>query len=123
MAVTSAAVRRETTVSAALRIWALLFGMAAMLAGNGLQSSLLGLRADAEGFGGTVTGLMMSGYFVGFFAGSILTPVLIRRVGHVRTFAALASLASIAILVHSVLVLPSIWTVMRLVTGFSFAGL
>ena len=48
---------RDTTVSAALRIWALLFGMAAMLAGNGLQSSLLGLRAEAEAFGGTVTGL------------------------------------------------------------------
>lgn len=123
MALSSAAVRQETTGSAALRIWALLVGMAAMLAGNGLQSSLLGLRADVEGFGGTVTGLMMSGYFVGFFAGSILTPVLIRRVGHVRTFAALASLASIAILVHSVLVLPTVWTAMRLITGFSFAGL
>ena len=119
----TAAPVQDTTVSAALRIWALLFGMAAMLAGNGLQSSLLGLRAEAEAFGGTVTGLMMSGYFVGFFAGSILTPVMIRRVGHVRTFAALASLASIAILVHSVLVLPSVWTVMRLITGFSFAGL
>ncbi|MBK1698882.1 MFS transporter [Rhodovibrio salinarum] len=123
MAVRSVPGAGDTTASAALRIWALLFGMAAMLAGNGLQSSLLGLRADVENFGGTVTGLMMSGYFVGFFAGSILTPKLIRRVGHVRTFAALASLASIAILIHSVLVLPSVWTVMRLVTGFSFAGL
>jgi MFS family permease len=123
MSVSSAAGRPDTTLSAALRIWALLFGVAAMLAGNGLQSSLLGLRADVEGFGGTVTGLMMSGFFVGFFAGSILTPVLIRRVGHVRCFAALASLASIAILVHSVLILPSVWTAMRLLTGFSFAGL
>ena len=119
----TAAPVQDTTASAALRIWALLFGMAAMLAGNGLQSSLLGLRAEAEAFGGTVTGLMMSGYFVGFFAGSILAPRMIRRVGHVRSFAALASLASIAILVHSVFVLPSVWMAMRLVTGFSFAGL
>lgn len=123
MTLRSAPTGQDTTASAALRIWALLLGMAAMLAGNGLQSSLLGLRAELEEFGGTVTGLMMSGYFVGFFAGSILTPWLIRRVGHVRTFAALASLASIAILVHSVLVMPSVWTVMRLITGFSFAGL
>jgi MFS family permease len=113
----------DTTVSAALRIWALLFGMGLLLVGNGLQSSLLGLRADAEGFGDSVTGLVMSGYYAGFFAGSMLTPRMIRRVGHVRVFAALASLASIAILVHSLLVLPTVWSVMRLITGFSFAGL
>ena len=123
MVTPAAAEGRDTTLAAALRIWALLVGMAAMLAGNGLQSSLLGLRAEAEGFGGTVTGLMMSGYFAGFFAGCVLTPRFIRRVGHIRTFAALASLASIAILIHGVLVLPTIWTAMRLLTGFCFAGL
>jgi len=113
----------DTTVSAAFRIWALLFGMGAMLVGNGLQSSLLGLRADAEGFGDTITGIMMSGYFLGFFAGSIITPRLLRRVGHVRTFGALASVASIAILVHGLYVAPGPWTLMRVLTGFSFAGL
>ncbi len=113
----------DTTASAALKIWALLLGMGAMLAGNGLQSSLLGLRAEAEGFGDTVTGLMMSGFYVGFLAGSLLTPILLRNVGHVRTFAALASLASIAILVHSLYVYPSVWTAMRFLTGLSFAGL
>lgn len=123
MTTTAAPGPPDTTASAALRIWALLFGMGAMLAGNGLQSSLLGLRAQAEGFGDSVTGLMMSGYFVGFFAGSIMTPPFLRRVGHVRTFAALASLASIAILVHSLYVAPIPWTLMRVLTGFSFAGL
>jgi len=113
----------DTTASAALKIWALLLGMGAMLAGNGLQSSLLGLRAESEGFGDGVTGLMMSGFYLGFLAGSVLTPVLLRNVGHVRTFAALASMASIAILVHSLYVYPSVWTAMRFITGLSFAGL
>jgi len=115
--------RADTTLSTAARLWALLFGMGLLLVGNGLQSSLLGVRADAEAFGGFVTGLVMSGYFLGFFAGSLLTPRFVRRVGHVRVFAALASLASIAILVHSVLVIPAVWALMRLLTGFAFAGL
>ncbi len=113
----------DTTATAALRIWALLLGMGAMLAGNGLQSSLLGLRAESEGFGDAITGLMMSGFYVGFLAGSLITPVLLRNVGHVRTFGALASLASIAILVHGLYVSPGVWTAMRFVTGLSFAGL
>ena len=113
----------DTTATAALRIWALLLGTGAMPAGNGLQSSLLGLRSESDGFGDVVTGLMMSGYFVGFLAGSMITPVLLRNVGHVRTFGALASLASIAILVHSLYVTPGVWTAMRFVTGISFAGL
>lgn len=123
MTTTAAPPPPDTTASAALRIWALLLGMGALLAGNGLQSSLLGLRAESEGFGDGITGLMMSGFYVGFLAGSMLTPVLLRNVGHVRTFAALASLASIAILVHSLYVTPGVWTAMRFVTGLSFAGL
>lgn len=116
-------VSRNETVNAAWGVWALLFGMALLMLGNGLQGSLLGLRASAEGFGDSVTGFVMSGYFVGFLAGSTLTPRAVRRVGHVRAFAALASLASIAILVHSVFVTPLIWGLMRLVTGFAYAGL
>jgi MFS family permease len=120
---TATAPSPDTTASAALKIWALLLGMGAMLAGNGLQSSLLGLRAESEGFGDSITGLMMSGFYLGFLAGSLVTPVLLRNVGHVRTFGALASLASIAILVHSLFIEPGVWTAMRFLTGLSFAGL
>ncbi|RIA56231.1 MFS transporter [Dichotomicrobium thermohalophilum] len=120
---TAIAPRPDTTASAALKIWALLLGMGAMLAGNGLQSSLLGLRAESEGFGDGITGLMMSGFYLGFLAGSVLTPKMLRNVGHVRTFGALASLASIAILVHGLFIDPAVWTAMRFMTGLSFAGL
>jgi MFS family permease len=79
--------------------WALFLGIALMMLGNGLQGSLLGIRASLEGFPTTLTGVLMSGYFAGFLIGSVLAPRLVARVGHVRVFAALASLASSAILI------------------------
>ena len=103
--------------------WALLVGIGFMMLGNGLQGTLLGLRATIEGFPTFTTGVMMSGYFVGIFIGSVFAPRLVARVGHIRVFAALASTASIAILVHGLYVNPATWTVMRLLTGISYAGL
>ena len=110
-------------IAAIAATWALLLGMALMMIGNGLQASLVGLRATLEGFSTTTTGLIMSGYYVGFLLGSILTPLALRRVGHVRVFAALAALGSIAALVHAVFVEPVSWTFMRILTGLCFAGL
>ena len=107
--------------TAAGSVWALLLGIGLLLLGNGLQSSLLGVRAADESFGSTVTGLVMSAYFVGFLVGSRLAPRTIRRVGHLRVFAAIASLASIAILIQSVFVTPAVWALMRVVTGYCLA--
>jgi MFS family permease len=103
--------------------WALLIGIGFMMLGNGLQGTLLGLRATMEGFPTFVTGIMMSGYFIGIFVGSVIAPKLVQRVGHIRVFAALASLASISILMHGLYVSPITWTSMRLITGISYAGL
>ncbi len=103
--------------------WALFVGVGFIMMANGLQGTLLGVRATMEGFPTLVTGLVMSGYFTGALVGSIVTPRLVKGVGHIRVFAALASLASIAVLVHAVWVEPLPWFVMRLVTGFSYAGL
>lgn len=103
--------------------WALFFGMGLIMLGNGLQGTLLGVRASMEGFGTSVTGLVMSGYFLGLIAGCKIIPKVIGRVGHIRSFGALASLASTSILVHVIFVSPWLWWLMRLVTGFAFAGL
>ncbi|MDT8879625.1 MFS transporter [Halomonas saccharevitans] len=112
-----------TTASAAWSLWALLLGVGLLMLGNGLMGSLLGMRAAEEAFGNTATGFIMSSYFVGFLAGSTLTPRKLREVGHIRVFAALASITSIAILVHVMVIDPWIWAGMRLVTGFAYAGL
>jgi len=103
--------------------WALLLGMGLIMLGNGLQGSLLGLRASIEGFGISVTGLVMSGYFIGVIIGSAIVPKIVRRVGHIRTFGALASLASTSILVHLAVADPWVWWAMRVTTGFAYAGL
>lgn len=64
--------------------WALLLGMMLLMVGNGLQSTLLGIRGQIEGFGTWEMSIVMSAYFVGFLGGSRMAPEMIRRVGHVR---------------------------------------
>lgn len=109
--------------TAIARSWALLFGITLLMLGNGLQGSLLSLRATIEGFPTTVTGLLMSGYYMGFLVGSTATPRILQRVGHIRVFAALASVLSTAVLLHAVFVTPMSWAAMRLISGFCIAGL
>lgn len=103
--------------------WALLLGMGLIMLGNGLQGTLLGVRASLEEFDTAIIGIIMSGYFMGLILGCGLVPRMVARVGHIRIFGALASLASTAILIQSIFVDPWTWWVMRMVTGFSFAGI
>ena len=110
-------------IAAILSCWALLLGLGLLMLGNGLQGTLLGLRATLEGFPTATTGIVMTAFFAGYAVGSQLVPRLIRHVGHVRVFAALASLASASVLLHAVFVEPLPWFTLRLVTGFCFAGL
>jgi MFS family permease len=103
--------------------WPLLLGMGILMLGAGLQSTLLGLRATLEGFPTTIIGVVMSCYYVGFLFGTVTAPWLLRQVGHIRVFAALAAVASAAILVQGCFVNPWTWGAMRLVSGLCFAGI
>jgi MFS family permease len=116
--------RRPATFGAALASsWAILLGMGILMLGDGLQGTLLAVRADLEGFSATRTGLVMSTFYLGFLFGSLLTPRLTIKVGHIRVFAAFAALSSTAILVHALFVSVPVWMAMRLLSGFCFAGL
>jgi MFS family permease len=110
-------------VNPIIATWPLLLGMGILMLGAGLQSTLLGLRATLEGFAPPVTGLIMSCYYVGYLVGTLVAPRLLRRVGHVRVFAALAALASVTVLVHASWVHPLPWALMRLISGVCFAGI
>ena len=99
--------------------WALFLGMSFIMMAYGFQGSLLGVRAVQEDFSLTATGFLMSGYFIGYFIGAATIPYIISRVGHVRVFAAFASLASLIILIHSILIHPFVWFLLRLLTGIS----
>ena len=99
--------------------WALFLGMGLIMTAHGFQGSLLGVRAVSEEFSLTSTGFMMSGYFVGYFIGARTIPIIISGVGHIRVFAAFASIASLTVLVHSVFINPFTWFLLRVSTGFS----
>ncbi len=104
-------------------MWALFLGVGLMMVGNGLQGTLLGVRSSNEEFATGVIGLIQAAYYAGFLIGSRFTIRALGKVGHVRVFAALASMASTSVLIHSVFVNPTMWFFMRLLTGFCMAGL
>ena len=103
--------------------WPLLLGMMLLMLGNGLQGSLLGVRGAIEGYTAGTMSLVMSAYFLGFLVGSRLAPHLIQRVGHVRVFAALASLVSAAFILYAAAPDPYVWIAMRVLVGVCFAGI
>ena len=106
-----------------LLVWPLLLGMFMIMVGNGLQGTLLSLRAELDGFSIAVIGLIMSMYYCGYLAGWGIVPTLIKSVGHIRTFAGFASLASTTILVQGLFIDPYIWAAVRFISGLSFVGL
>ncbi len=106
-----------------VRLWPLFFGLSLIGLAVGVQGSLLGFRAELEGFSDGLIGLVMSAYFAGFLAGSMLAPKLIVRVGHIRTFGAVTALASVTILIQASFVEPWTWAGMRLLTGFAFSSI
>ncbi len=71
----------------------------------------------------TVTGLVMSAYFVGFILGTYVCPAIIRRAGHIRAFAAMASVASTMPILHALVLTPWAWGALRLITGVCIVGL
>ena len=77
--------------------WALFAGYFVLMVAHGFQGNLLGVRSVIEEFNYLTTGAIMSGYFVGYFAGANTIPKLVGKVGHIRVFAAFASMASLAI--------------------------
>lgn len=102
--------------------WALLLGLMLLMVGNGLQGTLLGVRGELEGFSTLEMSIVMSAYFVGFLGGSRLAPEMIRRVGHVRVFAALASFISAVLILYPTIADPWVWTIGRVIIGFCFSG-
>ena len=102
--------------------WPLLLGMLLLMVGNGMQGTLLGIRGDIEGFPTWQMSLVISAYFVGFLFSSRMTPALIRRVGHVRVFAALGSMISAALILFPVVAEPVAWIALRVLLGFCFSG-
>jgi MFS family permease len=109
--------------STAAQLGALLLAVAFAFLGNGLLGTVTGLRASAEGMPSEAIGVIMSAFFLGFIGGSLMAPRLIQRVGHIRAFAALASLASAGSLALAIVVSVPAWIALRLALGACFSGM
>ena len=103
--------------------WALFIGFAILATAHGFQGNLLGVRAVIEKFNYLAVGALFSGYFLGYFIGAFYCPKLINSVGHIRTFSAFASLASLSALIHVTFVNPYVWIFGRFLTGFSMIAI
>jgi MFS family permease len=103
-------------------VWALLLGTLLIMLGNGMQFTLIGLRGDIEGFSAGALAVITSGYYIGFLSGARVTPMLIRRVGHVRVFAALGSFMSAGLIAFPLITETWAWTPLRLILGFCMSG-
>ncbi|MFN4281504.1 MAG: hypothetical protein ACK4NA_02565 [Alphaproteobacteria bacterium] len=104
-------------------VGALLLGVAFLLTGNGLQSTLLPVRAEIESFSTLSIGVMGSAYYIGFALGCVLCPHIVRGVGHIRAFSAMVAIAAAVALLHALVLSPAAWWPLRAITGFCFAGL
>ena len=110
-------------LSTIVQLSALLSGVALLLLGSGLLGTLLGVRGSLEGFSDQVLGLVMSGYFLGFFVGTFLAPPAIRRMGHIRSFSFFGALFAFTVLLHAIWVTPWGWGLLRVGTGIAVVGL
>lgn len=105
------------------QIWPLLLGIVFIMLGNGMHFTLIGLRGGIEGFSSAELAIVTSGYFLGFLSGARISPLMIRRVGHVRVFAALGSFMSAGLIAFPLVTEPWVWTVLRVIVGFCMSGI
>lgn len=105
-----------------VKIYALLLGSALLMFGGGLQGLLLSVRGAEEGFSLIALGLIGTGWSIGFIAGSVSVPMLVRKVGHIRSYAVMSVMGGMTILLNLLWINDIGWIVMRAFSGFCFAG-
>jgi len=101
----------------------LLLSYGLLLLANGLFSTLLGVRTQVEGFSPTLVGFIVAAYFSGLLLGGLFAASVVTRVGHIRAFAAFASLMSVSALLFPLFVTPLAWMLLRMLGGFCMAGM
>jgi MFS family permease len=102
---------------------ALFFTTLTMMVGTGLLGSLLSLRMNAEGFSELVTGLVLSGFYMGLVIGPFLCPSIIKRVGHIRAFAVFAAINTATTLFYPLFISEYFWFIERVISGLSMMGM
>ena len=109
-------------MASVIKIYALFLGSALLMFGGGLQGLLLSVRGAQEHFSLLSLGLIGTGWSVGFVAGSIGVPMIVRKVGHIRAFSVMAAIGSVTILLNLLFIHDVSWILLRALSGFCFAG-
>ena len=100
----------------------LLLATALTLTGNALLSTLAAVRLADAGVSEAVSGWVLACYFAGLTAGTLVLPPTIRRVGHVRAFAAVAALGVATAIAHAIVPPGWAWALLRGTSGLAMAG-
>lgn len=114
---------KAAAIPAFFSLTSIFVALSILLAGHGLQQTILPMTGNNMGWPAAVVSLLGAGYFCGFIVGCYRIPRWIRRVGHARVFSACGGLAAIAVLSFDFTANATVWIALRAVTGFSFAGL
>ena len=109
-------------MASVIKIYALFLGSALLMFGGGLQGLLLSVRGAEEQFSLLALGLIGTGWSVGFVAGSIGVPLIVRKVGHIRAFSVMAAIGTVTILLNLLFINDVAWILLRALSGFCFAG-
>ena len=109
-------------MASVIKIYALFLGSALLMFGGGLQGLLLSVRGAEEDFSLLALGLIGTGWSVGFVAGSIMVPMIVRKVGHIRAYSVMAAIGTVTILLNLLWINDIGWIVLRALSGFCFAG-
>src|SRR5438876_3922631 len=109
--------------AAVASVWAVIVTIGFVQLANGLQTSLLGVRAGMEAFPAWTIGFIMASYYVGYSAAPLTSSRIIGRVGHVATMSVGAVLAALVIVAHAYLVTPIGWALLGAVSGFPLSSL
>jgi MFS family permease len=109
-------------MASVIKIYALFLGSALLMFGGGLQGLLLSVRGAEEEFSLLALGLIGTGWSVGFVAGSLFVPQVVRKVGHIRAFSVMAAIGTVTILLNLLWINDVSWIVLRALSGFCFAG-
>lgn len=109
-------------MASVVKIYALFLGSALLMFGGGLQGLLLSVRGAEENFSLLALGLIGTGWSIGFVAGSLTVPLVVRKVGHIRAFSVMAAIGTVTILLNLLWINDVSWIVLRALSGFCFAG-
>ncbi|KHK92572.1 MFS transporter [Novosphingobium malaysiense] len=109
-------------LQAILPVRSLLIAIFMLMAGGGFMNTLVSVRLERAGSGALIIGLVGTAYFAGLVIGALRVPALIRRVGHIRAFAAFVAVISASTLVYAVYRHPLLWGALRFTDGFCLAG-